>query len=49
MLLASLGFTTDTMVLIYVYIHAVLMIVSGSLVIADIKIGGILMSLAMLI
>ena len=43
------GNSSDSLISVYVYIHAVLMIISGSLVIADVKIGGLLMSLAMVI
>ena len=39
----------DTSIMILVYLHACLMIISGALVIASSRIGGLLMALAMLI
>jgi hypothetical protein len=39
----------DTSIVLFVYIHACLMIVSGALVIANARIGGLLMAIAMVI
>jgi hypothetical protein len=40
---------SDSLITTFVYVHSMIMILSGALIIANIKIGGILMSFSMIV
>ena len=46
-LFTALGLTSDSPIALFVYLHAILMIASGALVIANVRMGGFLMAITM--